>query len=84
MFTITYRKEIQTPLKMCRHFLLSVSEYPYYNPGAYLKIQYTKKQFRSNCNDTNGRYDIQKNYLELILMIQTGDTTYEKATYKSF
>ena len=41
-----------------------------------VKIQRMEEQLRSNFNDTNGRYDVRKNDLEVILMIRTGNTTY--------
>ena len=42
------------------------------------------KPSRSHINDTNGQYDVRKSCLEVILMIQTEDTTYGKAVWKSF
>ena len=80
MFTIDIEKKYK-PIEMCRHFLLSALEYPYYNPGGYLKIQHTKKRPRSHFNYMNGRYYVQKSDLEVILMIGMGDTTYKKNVF---
>ena len=43
-------------------------------------IWHTRKLIRSHFNDTNGRSDLRKIHLEVILMIQTEDTTYKKAS----
>ena len=42
-------------------------------------MTYEKADLEIYFNDTNGRYDIRKSCLEIILMIQTEDTTYGKA-----